>query len=143
MPEPVTTTLSLAALASFVWGAMVAEPAGAVVHGLYEKFIERWRDGAIGHPQNQDLEEPSEKSLRAAALVLVLELAGRIDPEKNWLNRWAEKQSAGRILHGLDLDHRRKANTLQKSVTQHFSTNQKPITPIATLLLYRYLQLFH
>jgi len=68
---------------------------GGEVHHFYRQFIERWqeskRDPATGLPRNHDLEEAGEEALRAAVTLLVVELAGRIEPKKPWLTRKFEK----------------------------------------------------
>src|SRR6266404_2254340 len=121
MADPLTISAAAVAIAHFVGEHALGHTVGGEAHHLYGNFRERWREGVIGHPHNHDLEEASEKSLRAAALVLVLELAGRIDPGKSWLNRWAEKQPLGRLL-AMDLfpdakdPHKQWLNGFRKAV---------------------------
>lgn len=79
------------------------------VHQRIERWLEHWRKAAIdpstGLPRNPDIEEAGRAALRSALEVLVLELAGRIEPGKGWLqraadrfNQWAAALPAGDLL---------------------------------------------
>jgi len=67
----------------------------SALHLRLEKFYERWRAAAIdpktGLPRNHDLQHASLESLRGAAQVLILELVGRIEPDKPWIKRAADR----------------------------------------------------
>ncbi|MEW6157308.1 MAG: tetratricopeptide repeat protein [Verrucomicrobiota bacterium] len=101
MPEPVTISLTALAIGQFLGESIVGEVIGGEAHGLYRDFLERWRDAAIdpetGLPRNHDLQKASLASLREAALVLVAELAGRLDGKKPWLPCLFEHVRAGNL----------------------------------------------
>jgi hypothetical protein len=93
---------------------------------FYREFIESWQasrhDPATGLPRTNDLEEASEKALRAAALGLAMEMAGRIEPKKSWLTRWAGELPKGHIL-AMDLfpgakePHQQWLDALRRAIT--------------------------
>ncbi len=109
MPEPITISAAAIAVAHFLGeaGHFVGHHAathivGGEAHHFFRHFLERWReshiDPATGLPRNHDIEEAGAESLRGALSVLVLELAGRIEPKKSWLNNWAAKLPMGGLL---------------------------------------------
>ncbi len=91
MPEPITCSVAAVAVAEFVGHSIGSHVIGEEAH----QFIERWRESAMDSitalPRNRDLHHASLESLRGAVQVLILELAGRIDPKRSWLTRWAER----------------------------------------------------
>jgi hypothetical protein len=102
MAEPITVSAAALAIAHFVGEHGMAHLIGGEIHHFYRQFLERWResptDSKTGLPHNHDLEDAGAESLRAALLVLVMELAGRIEPKKSWLSRWAERLPGGGLL---------------------------------------------
>ncbi|MGP8198664.1 MAG: tetratricopeptide repeat protein [Limisphaerales bacterium] len=74
---------------------------GGEAHRLYREFIEHWqdsrRDPKTRLPLNHDFEKAGEEALGEAMLVLVMELAGRIEPKKSWLTRWVKELPGGGI----------------------------------------------
>ena len=121
MAEPLTMAAFLVATGVHIYYHMV----GSAAYDLVENFIEHWREVAMdprtGLPRNQELQEASEASLRAAVQLLLLELAGRIDPERSWLTRWAEKGRwtsvlAKDLFAGTDQPHRQWLDALRAAV---------------------------
>ena len=100
MAEPITTSLAALAIAKFC-GSVVVHVGYHEAHHLYREFLERWQEAAIdpktGLPRNHDLQEASHQALREAALVLMMELAGRLDPKKPWLPRIIEHVREGKV----------------------------------------------
>ena len=88
MADPLSISAALLAVAHFVGEHAVGHIIGGEAHELYRTFIESWREAAGKQPRNQDLEEASLEALRAAAQVLVFEVAGRIEPKKPWIGKW-------------------------------------------------------
>ena len=103
MPEPLTISAAAIVAAKFIGYSVGSHTIGGEAHHFYREFIERWRespiDPATGLPRNHDLEQASERALRSALLLLVMELAARIEPKKSWLTQWAEKLRPGRVAH--------------------------------------------
>ena len=101
MAEPLTTSAGLL-VAHFLADHGLGHLVGGELHHFYREFIERWResprDPDTHLPRNHDVEEASQHALRDAALILVTELAGRIEPEKSWLTRLAKDLPGGGVL---------------------------------------------
>jgi len=102
MAEPITISMAALAVAKFVGYSVGTHVIGGEAHHFYREFLERWReapiDPATGLPRNNDLEQASQQALREAVLLLVMEFAGRIEPEKSWLSRWAQTLPGGGFL---------------------------------------------
>ncbi|MCX8091488.1 MAG: hypothetical protein N3I86_11280, partial [Verrucomicrobiae bacterium] len=88
MPEPVTT---LAGIAISFGASTVAGLAANEAHRLYCRWRETATDPQTGLPRSNDLNRASRESLRGAVQVLILELAGRLDPQRSWLTRMVEQ----------------------------------------------------
>ncbi|MDW8308090.1 MAG: hypothetical protein RMK20_01800, partial [Verrucomicrobiales bacterium] len=84
MPEPVTT---LAGIAISFGVSTIAGLAANEAHRLYCRWRETATDPQTGLPRSNDLNRASRESLRGAVQVLILELAGRLDPQRSWLTR--------------------------------------------------------
>lgn len=87
MAEPFSVSWGLLTLAVNVGYGFL----GNAAYANYREFLQRWQDAgtdpATGLPRNRELREASLNALRDAAQVLVMELAGRLDPAKPWLPR--------------------------------------------------------
>lgn len=74
---------------------------GNAAYARYREFLLRWQesgtDPATGLPRNRELHDASLDALREAAQVLVMELAGRLDPTKPWLPRLIDHVRAGNL----------------------------------------------
>jgi HEPN domain-containing protein len=102
MPVLFTFSAGAFAVAHFVAEHAAGHIVGGEAHHFYRHFLERWSESPIdpktGLPHNHDLENAGAEALRSALFVLVMELAGRIEPKKTWLNNWAAKIPGGGIL---------------------------------------------
>ena len=100
MAEPITLSLSAIAVAKFC-GDVVLHVGYHESHHFYREFVERWQDSPIdpatGLPRNHDLQEASRKALREAAQVLVMELAGQLEPSKPWIPRLVQHVREGKL----------------------------------------------
>lgn len=97
MAEPLSISLGLLTLAINVGYGFLGNEA----HSRCREFLERWLDAAIdpqtGFPRNRELQAASRQALRDAALILVMELAGCVEPRKPWLPRIVEHIRAGNL----------------------------------------------
>ena len=128
MAEPLTMAAFLAATGVHIYYHVV----GGAAYDLVGNFIEHWREAAMdpqtGLPRNHDLREASEASFQAAVQLLLLELAGRIDPKRSWLTRWAEKGRWASVLAkdlfaGTDQPHRQWLDAFRTAVGgRHFKS---------------------
>ena len=93
MPEPITLSLASIAVVKFC-GDVALHVGYHESHHFYREFVEHWQhspiDPATGLPRNHDLQEARLTALRQAALALVMELAGRLEPTKPWVTRLVE-----------------------------------------------------
>ena len=100
MAEPITLSLAGIAVAKFC-GDVVLHVGYHEGHHFYREFVERWQDSPIdlatGLPRNHDLQEASRKALREAAQVLVMELAGQLEPSKPWIPRLVQHVREGKL----------------------------------------------
>src|SRR6266404_2708520 len=92
MPESTKASLAATTFAQFVGSHVMGHVIGGEAHRVYREFLERWR-----LPRNHDLQIASEEALREAALLLVMELAGRLDPRKPWLSHLIDHVRAGKL----------------------------------------------
>jgi hypothetical protein len=102
VPDPFTFSAAALAIAKFIIDHSTGHIIGGEAHHFYRHFLEHWRESHIdqktGLPHNNDLESAGVEAFRSALFVLVMELAGRIEPKKSWLANWSGKLPGGGIL---------------------------------------------
>ena len=94
MLEPLTF---LPGLLATVAGTVVSGIAGNEAHRLYRQWLETAIDPDTGLPRNHDLNRASRESLRGAVQVLLMELAGRLDPKKPWCQAIQQHLKDGKL----------------------------------------------
>lgn len=70
---------------------------------LYDKVIDSSIDPKTGLPRNHDVAKASAQALQAAATALILELYGRADPSKPWLDQLQRFMKRGSLRRKLVL----------------------------------------